>query len=309
MKKLVFIMTLFALCLHFNQARAQRYLPGMKGLQVTAGMADGVHWNSNTDFAYHIGAAYSVYTKNANRWVIGGEYLHKKYEYKDMRIPVEQFTAEGGYYLKFLSDRRKTFFLSLGLSALAGYETSNRGDKLLPDGATLSDKDCFIYGGALTLELEAYLTDRVALLLNARERALCYIMASLVLVCACNDGLDIQQAYPFTVETLPVPKKLKVGETAEIRCQLVRGGYYQPTTYQIRYFQPDGKGKLEMDDGTVFLPNDLYPLEKETFRLYYTSASTDQQTIDIYIIDSFGQMQQVSFSFNNDSGEEEEPLP
>ena len=32
---------------------------------------------------------YSVYTKNANRWVIGGEYLHKKYDYKDMQIPVE----------------------------------------------------------------------------------------------------------------------------------------------------------------------------------------------------------------------------
>ena len=87
------------------------------------------------------------------------------------------------------------------------------------------------------------------------------------------------------------------------RCQLVRSGYYQLTTYQIRYFQPDGKGKLEMDDGTVFLPNDLYPLEKETFRLYYTSASTDQQTIDIYIIDSFGQMQQLSLSFNNDNSD------
>lgn len=82
----------------------------------------------------------------------------------------------------------------------------------------------------------------------------CYIVAALVLVAACNDSLDIQQAYPFSIETLPVPKKLKVGETAEIRCQLVRGGYYQPTTYQIRYFQPDGKGKLEMDNGTVFLP-------------------------------------------------------
>ena len=127
----------------------------------------------------------------------------------------------------------------------------------------------------------------------------CYIVAALVLVTACNDSFDIQQAYPFTVKTLPVPKKLKVGETAE----LVRGGYYQPTTYQIRYFQPDGKGKLEMDNGTVFLPNDLYPLEKETFRLYYTSASTDQQTIDIYIIDSFGQMQQLTLSFNNDSEE------
>ena len=95
MKRHIFIMMLFALCLTSFQAHAQRYLPGMKGLQVTAGMTDGVHWNANTDFAYHIGAAYSVYTKNANRWVIGGEYLHKKYDYKDMRIPVEQFTAEG----------------------------------------------------------------------------------------------------------------------------------------------------------------------------------------------------------------------
>ena len=63
-----------------------------------------------------------------------------------------------------------------------------------------------------------------------------------------------------------------------------------------------------MDNGTVFLSNDLYPLEKETFRLYYTSASTDQQTIDIYIIDSFGQMQQLTLSFNNDNSEEEANL-
>lgn len=56
-----------------------------------------------------------------------------------------------------------------------------------------------------------------------------------------------------------------------------------------------------MDNGTMFLPNDLYPLEKETFRIYYTSASTDLQTIDIYNIDSFGQMQQLSFSFNNEN--------
>lgn len=57
---------------------------------------------------------------------------------------------------------------------------------------------------------------------------------------------------------------------------------------------------LEMDNGRVFLPNGLYPLEKETFRLYHTSAS-----IDIYIFDSFGQMQQVLFLFNNNSDEEE----
>ena len=172
MKRTIFIMILFALCLNFNQAHAQRYLPGMKGLQVTAGMADSFHWNGKSDFAYHIGAAYSVYTKNANRWVISGEYLEKRYYYKDIRISVQKFTAEGGYYLNFLSDGRKTFFLSAGLSALVGYETSNRGNKLLPDGSTLLSKDAFVYGGALTLELETYLTDRMVLLLNARERAL-----------------------------------------------------------------------------------------------------------------------------------------
>ena len=40
----------------------------------------------------------------------------------------------------------------------------------------------------------------------------CYIVAALVLVAACNDGLDIQTKYPFTVETMPVPKEQKVNE-------------------------------------------------------------------------------------------------
>ena len=133
----------------------------------------------------------------------------------------------------------------------------------------------------------------------------CYIVAALLLVSACNDNMDIQQSYPFRIETMPVPKRLKVGETAEIRCQLKRAGRYLPTTYQIRFFQPDGKGELKMDNGTLFLPNDFYTLEKETFRLYYTSASTDQQTLDVYVEDSFGQLVQLTFSFNNDSSKEE----
>lgn len=133
----------------------------------------------------------------------------------------------------------------------------------------------------------------------------CYMVAALCLVCSCNDNVDIQQSYPFTVETMPVPKKLKVGETAEIRCQLKRDGRYLTTTYEIRYFQPDGAGRLKMSDGTVLLPNDLYPLPGETFRLYYTSASTDQQTIDVYFQDSFGTLQQLTFSFNNNNDKEE----
>ena len=74
----------------------------------------------------------------------------------------------------------------------------------------------------------------------------------------------------------------------------------------IRYFQPDGKGILKMDNGTVFKPNDRYTLNKEEFRLYYTSASTDQQTIDVYVEDNFGQAEKLSFEFNSQRDEEKE---
>ncbi len=68
--------------------------------------------------------------------------------YKDGKIPVAQFTAEGGYYFKILSDARKIVFVYAGASALAGYESVNWGEKVLHDGSTLHDRDAFIYGGA-----------------------------------------------------------------------------------------------------------------------------------------------------------------
>lgn len=132
------------------------------------------------------------------------------------------------------------------------------------------------------------------------------LLGAMLLVFSCDDKLDIQQAYPFTVTTMPVQKSIKVGETAEIRFQLQREGYYEETKYFIRYFQPDGKGTLRMAEGTVFLPNDLYPVPGETFRLYYTSASTDQQQIDVYIEDSFGQVLQLTFAFNNENEKEKQ---
>lgn len=121
---------------------------------------------------------------------------------------------------------------------------------------------------------------------------------------ACDRELDVQQSYPFTLEVMPVQKDIVKGQTAEIRCTLKRGGDFADTRYTIRYFQPDGKGTLKMDDGTVFKPNDRYPITKDVFRLYYTSLSADRQTIDVYVEDSFGKVQQLTFSFNNEKEEE-----
>lgn len=155
-----------------GQAQAQRYLPGQKGVQVTGGFVNGFKLKSQDGQAFFGGIALSTYTKNSNRWVFGAEYLQKRHEYKNILIPVSQITAEGGYYYTFLSDPSKTVFFSIGASAMAGYETINWGKELLFDGATITTEDNFLYGGAVSFEIETYLTDKVVLLLNARERIL-----------------------------------------------------------------------------------------------------------------------------------------
>jgi hypothetical protein len=104
----------------------------------------------------------------------------------------------------------------------------------------------------------------------------------------------------FELVTLPVPKKIMQNETIEIRCQIKKADERNTSSYSIRYFQPDGKGELRMDNGTLFLPNDLYPLDRNSFRLYYTSHCAEQQTIDIYIEDEHGQVVQKTFSLQDD---------
>ena len=122
---------------------------------------------------------------------------------------------------------------------------------------------------------------------------------------SCTPELDVRQDYSFSLSTLPVQKDIVKGAVAEIRCALSAEGDFKDTRYTIRYFQPDGKGELRLDNGTLLSPNDRYPLIREEFRLYYTSLSADQQTIDVYIEDSFGKVQQLTFAFNNKKAEED----
>lgn len=131
-----------------------------------------------------------------------------------------------------------------------------------------------------------------------------YTILIACIVCACSSDLDLKQSYEFKVTHLPVPKKLKVGETAEIRCQIERSGYYKKTAYKLRYFQTDGEGTLRLDDGTIFLPNDYYDLDRETFRLYFTAGSEEQSNVDIYFFDSEGNSFTLNLSFNYDSKDE-----
>ena len=122
---------------------------------------------------------------------------------------------------------------------------------------------------------------------------------------SCDDELDIQQSYPFTVETMPVPGKVTKGQTVEIRCEMKKEGNYANALYTIRYFQFEGEGTLKMDNGITFLPNDRYLLENEKFRLYYTSGCSEAQNFIVVVEDNFGNAYELEFDFNNENVKDE----
>lgn len=165
------LMTFAVLALTMGQATAQRVLPKMQGVAIGGGLVDG------KGGSFYGGMSVDTYTKGGNKWVFGAEYLQRNHQYEygeDGRqtIPVSQFTAEGGFYKQVLSDASKSFFAYIGASALAGYETVNWNKQMLDDGSRLTGKDGFVYGCAATLNVEWYLSDKVVLTGNVRERFL-----------------------------------------------------------------------------------------------------------------------------------------
>lgn len=168
------IMIIFAamLSLFGGKAMAQRTLPGMKSVEVKANMVDGFYTGSSRNCGYSFGVYYSVFKgNNASEWTFGGEYLqtYKPYGEKG-RIPVADFAAEVGYNLHLYSNYSQFFHIYGGISALGGYETVNWGKTLLSDGATLHDSDAFIYGGSVGIQMDFYLSDRIALTASAKEK-------------------------------------------------------------------------------------------------------------------------------------------
>ena len=69
-------------------------------------------------------------------------------------------------------------------------------------------------------------------------------------------------------------------------------------------------GYLNTSGSVSYTHLDVYkrqPLDREVFRLYYTSECEDQQTIDIYFEDNSepAQLYQLTFDFNNETEDED----
>ena len=135
---------------------------------------------------------------------------------------------------------------------------------------------------------------------NRFKKAVLAVPMCLFTFLSCDqDKLEIQHDFPFEVTVMPVPKEIAKGSTVEIRINIERNNNYNGTHYFIRYFQFDGQGSLQYYDEPLYLPNDLYLLKAQEFRLYYTSQSIVSQSFDVWISDNFGSEKKLSFQFNS----------
>lgn len=166
MKK--YIYSMMFILISITSSPAQRMLPGQKGVEINTGTLS----NETPGRNYYLTIGLIQNRKNGNYKLWALEYGHQYYRYKDLRIPHETYTAEGGYSFFLLGDTRRYITLNAIISAVGGYETINHGEYLLPDGAEILPKDNFIYGAGARLSFETYLSDRFVLLLQARTKIL-----------------------------------------------------------------------------------------------------------------------------------------
>ena len=123
------------------------------------------------------------------------------------------------------------------------------------------------------------------------------VAVMLLLFTGCNDKLEVQQMYDFSVITMPLQTKIKVCETVEIRFKLIRSDKYEGAKYSFSFFQPEGRGYIQNENKDILIPNNTYELNSETFSLYYTSYSIDTQVFYITFRDNFNQEHKLTFNF------------
>ena len=164
MKK--YIYTVMLVLVGITVAQAQRMLPKQKGIELNAGILSKDKIGND----YYLNIGMTVNGKNGNYQLWALEYTHQYHDYKNVRIPQETFTAEGGYSLFLLGDARKNITINLGITGVVGYESINRGEAMLDDGARILSEDNFIYGAGGRITFETYLSDRFVLVLQGRTK-------------------------------------------------------------------------------------------------------------------------------------------
>ena len=89
----------------------------------------------------------------------------------------------------------------------------------------------------------------------------CTVLLTALALWACNDKIDVKQAYPFRLTSWHLPEEIAEGENVEIRLTLTREGDFHDAEYYIGYIQMKGKGEVTDDEGTLLVNREFHALD------------------------------------------------
>ncbi|MFP3591443.1 conjugal transfer protein TraO [Chryseobacterium sp. SIMBA_038] len=166
MKRLhLYIIGLFLISL---TTKAQRLIPKQKAIEFNAGFL----LNDSKSENYFLNTTITNQSGKGNYSFFSFEYLKEKQNYETITIPVETFLAEAGYSFNLISDHKKYVLFNFSLSATAGFESINKGNDLLFDGAEILSESNLVYGVGGKISVEIYISDRIALIPHIKAKAL-----------------------------------------------------------------------------------------------------------------------------------------
>ena len=127
------------------------------------------------------------------------------------------------------------------------------------------------------------------------------MLTLLCLLGGCDDKLEVQQAYDFSLTSWYLQKTISPDETVEIRLTLNRSGNYEEAGYQIGYIQMEGSGEVNREmqplDSIAEL-DDSDPC-RQVFTLFYHNRSSKNAEIKFVIADNFHQERELDISFQS----------
>ena len=138
------------------------------------------------------------------------------------------------------------------------------------------------------------------------------ILTLLCLLGSCDDKLEVQQAYDFSLTSWYLQKTIFPDETVEIRLTLNRSGNYEEARYQIGYIQIDGSGEVYDKKNVRIVNREMQPWDsiaeldgsdpcRQVFTLFYRNRSSKNAEIKFVVTDNFHQKRELDVSFQSET--------
>lgn len=138
------------------------------------------------------------------------------------------------------------------------------------------------------------------------------MLTLLCLLGSCDDKLEVQQAYDFSLTSWYLQKTIFPDETVEIRLTLNRTGDYEEAGYNVGYIQMEGSGEVYDKKNVRLVNREMQPLNsiagldsidpcRQVFTLFYRNKSSKNAEIKFVVRDNFGQERDLDISLGTEN--------